>query len=380
MTFWTVKGSELALDVVGAMEPETILYDFEGPRTFTFRDRDGFLALAHWCDEDEVHARFLAVPFSESLLGRLRAGELSVREALDQPVLWVVDRAHDGTVREVRRTSLEGCPEEVLPAPGTMLLAALEPVLTLRATGEAIQPGSVPASVIRWMVDGVQKAIQRLVEHVAPNQEFSRRLCDLRTQRIAYGSIEVSFRLPAGEGTGPAGEADPLASVERAGRLLARGLLWTATEPGATDPEAVEGDPPGTPLVILDALLQLSPSAQSHVETLEVRGRWTAEAGGATRLTRGTRERIRLHLGQREARRETVVEMTGRIRAFDLDRMNFELREIPGEAGTRKFTVDEDLVDAVIDFARAETRVTVTGLRSPSGAMEAKLMVEAAPD
>ena len=52
---------------------------------------DGELYLAHWFDESEAVVRYLVVPFSPTLLARLEAGRMDLREALDQPRVWVVD-------------------------------------------------------------------------------------------------------------------------------------------------------------------------------------------------------------------------------------------------------------------------------------------------
>src|SRR5260370_20759082 len=72
-------------------QPSKVLYDFDGPRTFTFLDTDGELCLALWFDENSEAVRYLVVPFSELLVDRLEQGQISIREALEQPRLRVVD-------------------------------------------------------------------------------------------------------------------------------------------------------------------------------------------------------------------------------------------------------------------------------------------------
>jgi hypothetical protein len=112
--------------------PSKVLYDFDGPRTFTFLDSEGELFLALWFDENAETIRYLVVPFSTPLLDRLEAGQMSIRESLDQPRLWVVDVDNGGKPVRATRTTLADLPEDELPPVGTMLLPSLEPPPSLR--------------------------------------------------------------------------------------------------------------------------------------------------------------------------------------------------------------------------------------------------------
>lgn len=124
---WQVTGKPLDIGLFQPFKPEEVLYDFDGPRTFTHRDRDGQLCLAHWCDEDQEVTRFLVVPVTEQLVKKLKEGESTLRDALNQPRLWALDLAHSGELREAWIVKLIDLPQEVLPHPGTMLLPSLEP-------------------------------------------------------------------------------------------------------------------------------------------------------------------------------------------------------------------------------------------------------------
>jgi hypothetical protein len=124
---WPVTGRIADLERFGSFEPVEVLYDFDGPRTFTHRDRDGELCLAHWCDGDAEGTRFVVAAVTEEQVQKLKKGELTLREALDQPRVWVVDLAPSGEPRHawVLRRLLD-LPPDVLPRPGTMLLPSLE--------------------------------------------------------------------------------------------------------------------------------------------------------------------------------------------------------------------------------------------------------------
>src|SRR5437879_1103559 len=141
---WKVSGTRFGREMFEPFEPVETLCDVDGPRPFTFRDRMGQLCLAHWCDEESGTTRFIVVPFSNSLVHRLRAGELTLRDALDQPRIWIVDALFSGELHDAWAVQLTDLPSDALPYPGTMLLPALEPLISLRALGEGIQEGLLP--------------------------------------------------------------------------------------------------------------------------------------------------------------------------------------------------------------------------------------------
>ena len=126
-----VKGNDVDVRRFALMKPSRVMYDFDGPRTFTFLDAEAELNLALWFDESPQLVRYLVVPFTEELVARLETRQISVRDALAQPRLWVVDVDNSGNPVAAVRTSLAELPQEELPAPGTMLLSSLEPLLPL---------------------------------------------------------------------------------------------------------------------------------------------------------------------------------------------------------------------------------------------------------
>lgn len=123
---WRVTGKHVDVELFEPFKPEEVLYDFDGPRTFTHRDRGGQLCLAHWCDEDEEITRFLVVSFTEQLVSKIKEGELTLRDALNQPRLWALDVTHCGELREAWIVQFTKLPQDVLPHPDTMLLRSLE--------------------------------------------------------------------------------------------------------------------------------------------------------------------------------------------------------------------------------------------------------------
>ena len=51
------------------------------PRTFTHKDSAGQLCLAYWCDADRDFNRLIIVPFTDSLVHKLKTGEITLGDA-----------------------------------------------------------------------------------------------------------------------------------------------------------------------------------------------------------------------------------------------------------------------------------------------------------
>ncbi len=135
---WNIHGKAAPVDRVPSLEPVEVLYDFDGPRIYTTLDAEGELNLAFWSDGDQEHWRYVVVPTTPAIVAALRAGRVSVLDALNQPRCWVFDTDATGTVRACHRVDFESIPRDALPAAGTMLLPTHEPLARLAANGDAI--------------------------------------------------------------------------------------------------------------------------------------------------------------------------------------------------------------------------------------------------
>jgi hypothetical protein len=163
---WQVRGNHINAGLFEPFEPVEVLYDFDGPRTFTHKDSAGQMCLAHWCDADRDFNRFIVVPFTDSSVQRLKSGEITLADVLDQPCVWVLDVAHSGDIREAWGVKLADLPADVLPKPGTMLWLSLE---RLEAQGTAQSRPSLArqtAGMIPWTGDA------ETLERIATDPEF----------------------------------------------------------------------------------------------------------------------------------------------------------------------------------------------------------------
>lgn len=369
---WEITGKTVDIRRFQPFEPSEVLYEFDGPRIFTLNDAEGELNLAYWSDQDQLICRYVVVPTTKKLLDALLKGSISVFDALNQPRCWLCDVNHQGELSACQRVDFEAVPRDSLPAIGTMLLPTLEPLLTLRAVGDEIIPGQIPGSVIRACVEGVQKAFKVLSEHVLGQtpqagrpDEFLRRLFDLPTQRFAFASFEISFRMPIKELNlfTASGQKSPEAeTLEEVGTLLNKGLKWLTTAAG--EEGVYSPDHPDESAVVLRALKELTPSSQGSIEQLELKGQLIGPRTLPLVLERTARQRVNAAIRSR-ALEPQPVDLEGRIRELDKDRLSFELRDIVGTTLHQRFVFDEELLEEVFQAFQDDVRVKVAGRTFP---------------
>ena len=369
---WNISGKAFAKERFEPFIPVEVLDDYDGPRLFTLQDAEGELNLACWSDEDEQVCRYVVVPTTPKILASLRDGGISVFDALNQPRCWLCDINQNGEIAQCLRVAFETIPSDSLPAIGTMLLPTLEPLLTLRAVGNEIVPGQIPGSVIRACIEGVQKAFKVLSEYVLEEpahagrpKDFLRRLFDLPTQRFAFASFEISFRMPIEEQTlfTSFGEKSPEAkTLEEVGTLLKKGLKWLTT--AAAEEGVYSPDNPEESAVVLRALKELTPSSQGGIERLELKGQLIGPRTTSMVLDRSARQRVNTAIRFRSLGPQPV-DLEGRIRELDMDRLSFELREINRTPPTQRFVFDEELLEDVFQAVQDGVRVLVTGSTFP---------------
>jgi hypothetical protein len=273
------------------------------------------------------------------LVERLEKGQMSLREAIDQPRLWVVDVNSDWAPQAAIRTHLSDLPQDELPVPGTMLLPSLEPLLSLRAIGDPIRPGEMPGSVIKFVIEGAQRALKTLAEYALEKGDQGReglhvlrRLYDLPAQTFRTASFEVSFGSPFREpdlyaGIG-AGEAqDERAALEAIGKNLRAGLAWLTDGVRGRQELPVPEDQELS-RVIVQAMRYLTPPTHGPIREMELRGGLVKKMEGPFHLNRNMRSVVNATLRRFPTPTEHSVRLVGRIRELDADRLRFELREI----------------------------------------------------
>ena len=115
---WQARGTSCNADRFTPVEPIEVLYDSDGPRVFTLRDGEGRITLACWSDADDAVNRYLVVPTTSETVGLLRAGEMSVYDALHQRQCWACDVTFGGELVRSVRVAFDDVPADARPAIG----------------------------------------------------------------------------------------------------------------------------------------------------------------------------------------------------------------------------------------------------------------------
>lgn len=361
---WAHIGIKAAWPEIETLDPEQVLDDYDGPRLFTVRDRNGGLLLAYHCGEDRQAERFLLVPADTALVTEIEANTLSLRAALlGRGWAWIVDRHRNGTLDGPFKVDPRALPDDVLPAEGVCLAPEPLPFLRLRLTGPGMIPGRVAASVVTAALEGATGAIRLLAGHVQrvstisgrPPEAF-RRLYDLPAVGFSFGSLTIAFDSPLGVGQASLDDGEVIDGV---GRLLRQGLDWAS---GAT-----AAPPNATPewRTIVEAVARLAPPSRGSVAEVEISGTLAAPKGGVRQLTRDAARRIV------EARRVLVVDqpsltLEGCVREFDKDRLTFILRDQSG-ANLRTVSFSERQYDDVWIAFESDRKVVIVVDKLPDG-------------
>ncbi len=372
---WTPDGKQLPHGFLGDLQPEDVLVDYEGPRSFTARDRQGELLFAHQCGESEEVWRYAVVPFTETLLEELTHGRLDLWSALSQTRLWVVDIRQDGTVAACVSSSLRQVPETCRPQPGVMIYREHEPVLSLRALGTHVELGRANLGLLREQLDSVRNGLRHLAEGAlgvfqtkGPPSKQTRGYYDLPALMLA-GSVQVSVYRPA-DPQGKLFETD--GTWERMADLLQWGFRQIA-----------EGDQGGEPSfgnlqtqeAAIKAVYALAPPARGNVSETEISGQIVRTPSLCRRLNRNARVKLNHRLRQvHEVPAELeVAENEGYVTELDLEEGTCLLRDAEGNTIQRlqfahEVTItEESLFEDVREAFDTGSRVVIRGIRFAPG-------------
>jgi len=355
---WTVPTKVSSWPDIERLTPERILDEYDGPRLFTTRTKDGNLLLAYQCAEDSEGERFLLVPASEQLVSEIENNQIALRDALqERGWAWLIDRDRHGSLTSPVEVDPRLLPENALPKSGIRLSNDEAVMLRVRMIGDGLTREHVPASVVRRAVDGATGAVRTLVHHVLsltpstgrPPETF-RRYYDLPAVDFAFRSFEIAFGKPTSSGQPSLEETETMNEVER---LLHMGLAWTTAQ--------VTAPPSATPewSSIIDALARLSPPHKGVVKEVVLSGKLTGYSR-AVRLTRASTSRIS------EARKRLAPDsrtrtLQGLVREFDKDRLTFILRDGKGETIRNVSFAEQHYEDALLAF-ESEGIVTIVVL------------------
>jgi hypothetical protein len=169
---WSVAQPSSPPWSIAPLEPAEVLYEFDGPLTFTCKF--GFFdALFHKAGERSGIHFFLAVETNEETITALRDGKISVRGALNRRHAWIIEVEDDLRVKRYWNTPMDNVPEGILPKRGaplhsymTMCPDSLEQAnsfFSIAFVGKELSAESVPFSLLKTLIDESYEAARRLL-------------------------------------------------------------------------------------------------------------------------------------------------------------------------------------------------------------------------
>lgn len=356
---WMIEGLECGPEYFRDFQIHDVLVEFDGPRLFS-AETTICTALFMQVDENDSHMRFIVVSADERLVSALKTGMLTVRGAFDQPLLWVVETDLNYSPCRAWRSALVALPESILPEPGLMLWPHLQPVFTLRAIGEGLSAGKVPASVIRLVVDGASTALRKAASytHNEPSRQgraknVLKRLYDLPAQHFAYNSFEVAFKRPDEdqETLLPENEADEMQQIGEALRIAISTSLAGDEEGKAL--KALD-------LTLLEVLEKLVPPASGIVTAFEVGGSLLGRQGKCYTLDRQVSNKVRHALHAVRYKEEQITTLKGVVAEMDKGNLSFTLRQTSDQKD-HICMFQADIFDEVMEAFYSEYSVTISG-------------------
>lgn len=339
------------------LSPEEVLIEYDQLLAFTCRDAHNTLFFAYAIENSTSGSIYFIVPTNQLMLTNLKVGALSIRQALEQPISWAVEATLGQKVSRAWRVPLSSLPEDAVPEDSVLLWPSLKPFVSITARGQDIKEGNVPTLVIRQIIQGVEKSLKILNDHVeksaaalgGPHASNKARY-QLNAQYVKVASFSIGFRPPDIE------NADDQQEFNKVLHLFQSGVNWLATKAETNNLDNDEQ------IAIFEAMKHLTPSQTDAVETYEIGGR-VALTGSVT-VNKDDRKEINKHLRERrkstEESRDEVEDLSGKIGQLDRDFLWFALRNEHMEIRC-EFT--SDIFDDIWDAFESQYDVRVLGTK-----------------
>lgn len=178
---WDAIGSEVSPSPFGMLDPEEVLYEFDGPKLYVARqDCKPVLVYESATDDATQTARLIVAPTNDRVLAKLKQGDISIFEALDQPWLYAVDQSYDGQVIRAWFLSygIESVPTNARPRPQTRLWPHLEQLRREQSTqAKKREFEEIVRDDSDVFLDLIRKSAKALVDSIAngPKQAIDSR-------------------------------------------------------------------------------------------------------------------------------------------------------------------------------------------------------------
>jgi hypothetical protein len=127
MALWKVTKAPSA-SPFDEVVPAEVLSEFDALLTFTFRDRERRLTLAHLCAIGAGVSRYLAVRTDAPTVADLKSGVLSIRGAITRDQIWLIDVSANRNVINAWTMMPDELPSGALPDQDVLLFPELEEI------------------------------------------------------------------------------------------------------------------------------------------------------------------------------------------------------------------------------------------------------------
>lgn len=347
---WTPSGEKINKEYFNEITPVDVLYELDGPMIFTFK-RDGALLLAYMCGQTKTLSRFTVSPTNNTIIHKLMAGEISIREAIIQPWLWCMDINGSDEVENCWVTSPDELPQNIIPQDGVMIDPRFETVFSVRVDGTNLNRNNVPASAIKRAVDGAYNALKKISEEITgginsgrPSKEW-KQVFDLPAKQVRLGSFEISFQEPNIHPNLPLDDNTLQDDLWAQGKIFSDALDW-ATNGSSNEPR----------LPFLEAMEKLIPPQTGLIETVYIGGRLVKGKNREYILDRNSTKKVREALSRARIVEEKTFPLSGYPREFDKDRLSFRLR-----ANEIDYTClfQEELYDDIMEIFTSDEMINV---------------------
>jgi len=203
--------------------------------------------------------------------------------------------------------------------------------LLLHLDGEGLQTQNPRLSLVTGIMGDVRKqvgtVIKTLVSSFNEAVELPREI-ELGLSSFAKGSLYLGFSLPEPNPGYVVLTGDPLFQASREALSTLGMVSAHVNERNGYDLIQRDFADPKLRDAALSAVGQLAPSGRRGVSSMEIGGRALKNSAWHT-LTPQTRLQVRSWL-ERPVLSKEIIELSGRVRAIDLDLRRFDLRRIDG--------------------------------------------------
>ncbi len=334
------------------IHPQDILYFFDEPMIF-YSETDIGPLLFLCIDQLENERRYLAVSSAPLVLEKLRQGEISLRVAFTQPWCWLVTTDINFVVRSAIGQGFEKIPQSYLPEPdvglephhnpGDTSSISSEGFLKISFKGKKLGDGVMPFDVFKGLVDEVYSSVKAIFSPVLDkiakgslSDQMLSRLLYIPVRQPKFASLTISIDLPQIDLTGIRRKTDLDFTNVKIGFEDAWGAFLT--EAGQIQDlarqEKVYESFAYNPSKTLEILSQISPSASSDFDTVEIIGEREGTAFRRVIIDAVEGQQIIDAFSRIRKNSETI---SGRIVALSLRSNSFVLKSDVGREITCKF-------------------------------------------